>query len=146
MRTSIRAQIDAFAQGQSASFLLWERREQSASTNRLIGTATLSQIVRGPFQACYIGYGIAKAHEGHGLMHEALRAVLSYAFNDLALHRVMANHVPDNARSARLLARLGFQPEGLAKSYLFLNGGWRDHVLTSLLASDFSVEAERNKS
>jgi ribosomal-protein-alanine N-acetyltransferase len=50
----------------------------------------------------------------------------------MRLHRIMANHRPENERSARLLERLGFVREGLAKDYLFIDGDWCDHVLTSL--------------
>jgi ribosomal-protein-alanine N-acetyltransferase len=45
----------------------------------------------------------------------------------------MANYRPENERSARVLERLGFEREGLAREYLFIDGAWRDHVLTSLL-------------
>lgn len=47
------------------------------------------------------------------------------------LHRIMANYCPENVRSGKLLARLGFEQEGLARDYLYLNGRWRDHILTS---------------
>jgi ribosomal-protein-alanine N-acetyltransferase len=51
----------------------------------------------------------------------------------LNLHRVMANYLPENERSARLLARLGFCIEGQANAYLQIAGAWRDHILTSLV-------------
>lgn len=65
-------------------------------------------------------------------MAEILAEALSFAFNTLKLHRIMANYVPTNERSARLLKRLGFAIEGYAKDYLYLDGTWKDHVLTSL--------------
>ena len=52
------------------------------------------------------------AHEGQGLMAEALRATNAFMFDSLHLHRIMANYRPENARSARLLERLGFVKEG----------------------------------
>jgi len=111
------------------SFILLPRSGQS---REIIGHCTLSGIARGPFQAAYLGYGLAEAQVGHGLMSEALRSVLHYSFTSLKLHRVMANYVPTNERSARVLDRLGFQREGYARSYLRLDGQWRDHVLTAL--------------
>lgn len=98
----------------------------------LVGTASFSQMFRGPFQACYLGYKIAQRHEGKGLMHEALARAIDFVFRDLNFHRIMANHLPENARSAAVLKRLGFVKEGLAKEYLLINGAWRDHVLNSL--------------
>jgi [ribosomal protein S5]-alanine N-acetyltransferase len=97
-----------------------------------IGALSLANIVLGPFRACYLGYHLDSAVVGRGLMHEALEAAIRYAFDELRLHRIMANYVPDNERSARVLRRLGFVIEGYACDYLFIGGRFRDHVLTSL--------------
>ncbi len=92
-----------------------------------------------------LGYAIDHAHEGQGLMREALEATIEHVFAVLRLHRIQANYVPDNARSGRLLERLGFVREGLAKDYLFIDGAWRDHVLAARLspAFDASIFASR---
>lgn len=78
------------------------------------------------------------------MMSEALQAVIAYAFGDLALHRLQANYQPANVRSARLLQKLGFEIEGQAKDYLFLDGAWRDHVLTSLRNPAFDTTRMRS--
>lgn len=100
--------------------------------HRVLGDCNFTNFVRGPFQACYLGYKIAKRAEGQGLMREALSAAINYAFGTLRLHRIMANYVPTNERSGLLLRRLGFTVEGYARDYLLVGGQWRDHVLTSL--------------
>ncbi len=92
-----------------------------------------SNVVRGAFQACHLGYKLDGACEGQGLMAEALTAAIAYVFEEMRLHRVMANHQPTNERSGRLLRRLGFVVEGYARDYLRIGGAWRDHVLTSLI-------------
>jgi len=97
----------------------------------ILASFTLANVVRGPFQACLLGYGSHVAWQGKGLMHEALEAGLAWAFAELGLHRVMANYLPRNERSARLLERLGFEREGYAKEYLQIAGRWEDHVLTA---------------
>ena len=97
----------------------------------ILASFTLSNVVRGPFQACLLGYGVAADQQGNGLMHEALEAGLQCAFGELDLHRVMANYLPRNERSARLLERLGFEREGYARSYLKIAGHWEGHVLTA---------------
>jgi len=66
-------------------------------------------------------------------MFEMLNAAIPYVFKKYQLHRIMANYIPSNIRSAQLLKRLGFEQEGLAKSYLKIAGEWQDHVLTSKL-------------
>ena len=127
-RRLIQRRIEEFACGDAACFLLFDR----AAPERVIGRCNFSEIVRGPFQACYLGYGVDREYEGKGFMAEALRRALDYVFTELRLHRVMANHRPENERSARLLQRLGFTREGYAKDYLFIDGHWTDHELTAL--------------
>jgi len=102
----------------------------------LIGTCNFTNIVRGPFQGCNLGFSIDREEEGKGLMYEALQPILMVIFEKLKLHRVMANYKPNNLRSAALLKRLGFEVEGYAKSYLKINGEWADHVLTSLISNN----------
>ena len=70
----------------------------------------------------------------------ALAAAIAYCFEEMKLHRIMANYMPTNERSARLLRKLGFVPEGFARDYLFLGGTWRDHVLTSLTNPNWKSE------
>ncbi len=101
---------------------------------QMIGACNFSGIIRGAFQACYLGYHIDQSHQGQGLMHEALQAGIRYMFETMNLHRIMANYIPDNERSARLLERLGFEREGYAKAYLNIGGRWQDHVLTALVS------------
>lgn len=129
----LRQAARSWEEGVSARFLL----ATPAEPERIIGTVSFSNIVRGVFQACHLGYGIDRAREGQGLMREALQAAIAFAFADLKLHRIQANYQPHNVRSAALLQKLGFAIEGQAKDYLFLDGAWRDHVLTSLTNPDF---------
>ncbi len=104
--------------------------------SQVIGTLGFTQIQRGAFQACHMGYGLDAQQQGRGLIDWAATQGIAFVFEALGLHRVMAQYVPDNQRSARVLQRLGFQVEGQARRYLQLNGVWRDHVLTSLLRED----------
>jgi len=132
-----RALLDTAAQGMAggslASWWLLDRDAQvQAGECDVLGRVQLTQIARGPFCSAMLGYAIDAAHEGRGLMREALQAVLADAFGRLGLHRVQANVRPENERSLALLARLGFEREGLAREYLFIDGAWRDHVMTAL--------------
>jgi ribosomal-protein-alanine N-acetyltransferase len=120
----IRSNWEEFAEGTSVRCFLFEGEQ-------VVGHASLSAVQRGPLQACYLGYAVAAHREGRGWMSRAVGGLVRYAFDDLGLHRIMANHLPDNLRSARLLARLGFEREGLARDYLYLDGAWRDHVLNA---------------
>ena len=70
---------------------------------KIVAHCNLSQIYYGPFQACYLGFGVALSHQGHGLMHSTCLKVIDHAFCVLGLHRVMANYMPCNHRSESLL-------------------------------------------
>lgn len=118
-----------FEQDRSMQLVFFEREE---AMTRVVGVCNFSAFIRGAFQACYLGYSIDYRDEGRGLMREALSAAIRYAFDELRLHRIMANYVPTNERSGRLLRKLGFTVEGYARDYLLIDGEWRDHVLTSL--------------
>jgi [ribosomal protein S5]-alanine N-acetyltransferase len=128
--------VEEFHAGRAVRFVLQLRGEDGArvadANGAVLGTCNYTNIVRGPFQACHLGYQIARGFQGRGLMAEALRATNAYAFDTLHLHRIMANYRPENERSARLLERLGFAREGIAKDFLYIDGAWRDHVLMSL--------------
>uniref|UniRef100_A0A9E7ZWD8 GNAT family N-acetyltransferase n=1 Tax=Bosea sp. NBC_00436 TaxID=2969620 RepID=A0A9E7ZWD8_9HYPH len=105
-------------------------------TETLIGGLTLGLIRRGVAQACTLGYWMGRRHAGKGHMTEAVRGAVRFAFSDLALHRVEAACLPNNEPSRRLLERVGFQHEGLARAYLKINGNWADHLLYAVLSTD----------
>ncbi len=107
-----------------------------AHSEALLGGLTLGLIRRGVAQACTLGYWMGKRHAGRGHMTEAVRGAVRFAFSELALHRVEAACLPNNEPSRRLLERVGFQHEGLARAYLKINGIWADHLLYAILSTD----------
>ncbi len=107
-----------------------------SQTEALLGGLTLGLIRRGVAQACTLGYWMGKPHAGKGHMTEAVRGALRFAFSELALHRVEAACLPNNEPSRRLLERVGFRHEGLARAYLKINGAWADHLLYAALSTD----------
>ena len=128
-KTVLAARESDFYGDQGVKLLIFLQTEP----DQVIGTINLNTIVRGAFQAATLGYGLSAQHQGQGYMTEAGKRLMTYAFDTLKLHRVMANYMPHNHRSASVLKRLGFQIEGIARDYLFINGQWQDHVMTSLI-------------
>ena len=102
----------------------------------ILGWCTFTNVIRGIFQACFLGYKLDERSQRQGYMTEALSAAIDYVFTTQRLHRIQANYMPHNQRSAAVLRRLGFTIEGTARKYLFIGGEWRDHVLTSLINPD----------
>ncbi len=104
--------------------------------NRVIGAITLDNIRRGPSQAGTIGYWIGAEFSRQGYMQEALTALVHYAFEVLDLSRLESACLPENAASRALLEKWGDKYEGVAQSYLQINGRWRNHVLYANLRRD----------
>jgi ribosomal-protein-alanine N-acetyltransferase len=129
-RERLDGHIENFRQGTRYGFCMFSR--EAGIDGPLLGYVNFSEVVRGVFLACYMGYALDEKAQGHGYMTEACRAGIGYIFDEVGLHRIMANYMPANTRSAAVLQRLGFTIEGSAKDYLYLAGGWQDHVLTSL--------------
>ena len=102
----------------------------------LVGGVTLSNVTRGMTQTGTIGYWMGERYAGRGMMTRAVRALVPFAFNALRLHRLEAACLPHNAASMRLLQKVGFQREGLARGLVCINGRWQDHIVFALLADD----------
>lgn len=107
-----------------------------AEPEKIIGTAALNNIVWGCFESCHLGYKLDQQYLNRGYMTQAVSAVAEYAFESLRLHRIEANVMPRNKRSLRVLEKCGFREEGLARSYLKINGVWEDHVHMVRLRDD----------
>jgi ribosomal-protein-alanine N-acetyltransferase len=116
----------------SALPLFLERRADKV----LIGAITLDNIRRGPAQDGTLGYWIGEPFARQGYMREAIEAIVHHAFETLDLSRIQAACLPENKASRGVLEKCGFKYEGVAQSYLQINGRWRNHVLYSNLRGD----------
>ena len=112
--------------------LFLRRRED----NELLGAITLDNIRRGPAQSGMLGYWTGQPHARQGYMREAIAGVVHHAFERMDLSRIEAACLPENTASRGLLESSGFKYEGVAQSYLQINGRWRTHVLYAALRND----------
>jgi ribosomal-protein-alanine N-acetyltransferase len=120
--------------GQAFVFLIARLEAEAA----IIGRIALGGVQRGAFQNAYLGYWIDAEAQGQGLMPEAVRRITSFAFEEAGLHRVQAAVMPCNGRSLRVLEKVGYRREGLAKAYLSIAGVWEDHVLYAVTAEEWA--------
>ncbi|NJM81980.1 MAG: GNAT family N-acetyltransferase [Tabrizicola sp.] len=121
----------AEAQGTAMPVLLIRRDD-----HQLLGALTLDNIRRGPAQAGTLGYWIGQPHARKGYMREAILALTHHAFTQLDISRLEAACLPENTPSRGVLEKCGFKYEGVAQSYLQINGRWRNHVLYANLRGD----------
>jgi ribosomal-protein-alanine N-acetyltransferase len=103
---------------------------------RIVGRVTLTNITRGPFLSCNLGYWVAKEANGRGVATAAVARIARLAFAELGLHRIEAGTLVHNTGSQRVLERNGFERYGMAPCYLRIAGEWRDHVLFQLLSDE----------
>ncbi len=101
---------------------------KEGNLNRPIGNFAFTNILRGVFLSCFLGYKLDGVHIRKGYMTEALEKGIEIIFKDYGLHRIEANIMPKNLASMALARKLGFYDEGLAKKYLRINNVWEDHV------------------
>ncbi|APC18002.1 alanine acetyltransferase [Pseudomonas frederiksbergensis] len=127
-RAKVELQVESMQAGGSIFFLILE-----PESGEVLGRCNYTNIVKGVFQACNLGFSLAESAQGQGLMKKSLQVTNRYCFEQMGLHRIMANHLPSNVRSERLLESLGFEKEGHARAYLKIAGAWEDHTLRSLI-------------
>ncbi len=126
--SEVEVAMSEFIKGQSLRLLIFSQNEST-----IIGIINFRNFIKGVAQFCTVGYSLAEKEQGKGYMTEALEASIDYVFEELKMHRIMANYMPHNQSSGNLLKRLGFVVEGYARDYLLINNQWQDHILTSLI-------------
>jgi len=115
-------------QEEGSHLRLYIYRQEDIRQEEIIGDISFSQVVRGGFQSCYLGYKVAQNHIRKGYCTEAIEAGIKFMFDDWNLHRIEANIMPRNEASKAVVRKLGFEEEGLAKKYLQIDDVWEDHV------------------
>src|SRR5262245_36794005 len=130
-RRRLRQYLRELREDQGYAFLVFRN-----AVAPLLGRLSVSNVRRGVAQAASIGYWIGAPHVRRGYMTDAVKAVLPFAFGTLGLHRLEAACLPHNLPSTRVLEKVGFKREGMARRYLKINGVWQDHDLFALLHDD----------
>src|SRR5579863_7077386 len=113
-RSAFRRRIRRYAEDlrtdQGYAFLIIRNSDAA-----LVGGLTLANIRRGVAQAGSLGYWMGQPFARQGHMTASVRALVSFAFTTLRLHRLEAACIPTNAGSIRLLENTGFIREGYAR-------------------------------
>lgn len=95
--------------------------------DRLVGQVNVSNITRGSFWSCSIGYWISRSLAGRAIVPTAVALVGDHCLSELQLHRIEINIRPENGPSLRVVEKLGLRDEGVRERYLHIQGEWRDH-------------------
>jgi len=124
----IQKQVEARKNDQAYNFGIFTNTD-----NMLVGTVSLFHVMRGPLQSAYIGYDLDQKSNGRGYTTEAVRLVVDHGFHKLKLHRIEAGAMTHNIASIRVLEKVGFQKEGIARQNVHINGKWEDHQILAIL-------------
>jgi ribosomal-protein-serine acetyltransferase len=116
--------------GRALRFTIRERASRS-----LVGVVGLEACVH-LHRSCELGYWLRKEATGRGLMTEASRVVLEFAFRQMGAHRVRVAAATENHASLQVIGRLGFRFEGIMRQAEFCSRRWLDHAVFGLLSTD----------
>jgi len=128
--------LDAQAMDRGEMLRYWIYLKDGAEP---IGSIALTNIIRGVFKSCFLGYKLSEKEGGKGYMTEAIEKIIEIAFQDLKLHRIEANIMPHNLKSRKAVEKLGFKEEGLSEKYLKINDKWEDHYRFALINQAFDA-------
>jgi len=110
----------------------WRRGDSFAAVvlvdGVLVGRVAIGGIRWGAERGGNIGYWIAESHSGQGITPRAVALLAEYGFAQ-GLHRLEIAVRPENVKSLAVVRKLGFVEEGLRRSYLYIDGEWRDHLI-----------------
>jgi ribosomal-protein-alanine N-acetyltransferase len=106
------------------------------SAGKLIGAISADSFEPGSSHKAEIGYWLAKPFWGCGIMTDAVRTYVDYAFHELGVVRLTAHTFEFNLASARVLEKNGFQLEGRLRKHLMKDGKLIDARFYGLLKED----------
>ena len=110
--------------------LQWAIRNQQGS---LIGACGCDRMQVGKSHWTEIGYWLAKPYWGQGIMTAVVRRLCAYAFAEFGLVKIVAHVFAENAASAKVLEKCGFQQEGYLRKHYLKDGKYLDARLFALV-------------
>ena len=116
--------------GRAVRFAIRDRQSRE-----LLGVVGLDSCVH-LHRSCELGYWLRRDATGRGIMTESARACVDFAFSRMAVHRIRCAAATDNSASLRVIARLGFRFEGIARQAELVGARWLDHAIFARLSSD----------
>ena len=79
-----------------------------------------------------VGYSLSRSYWNHGYMSEALSPIIDFAFEQMCVHRVEAQHESDNPASGRVMEKVGMCYEGTLRGRVYNKGRYADMALYAI--------------
>jgi len=125
----IKGSLEQFANNSGFQSGIWFRGRLAG----VIGYHKIDWVNR----ATSIGYWLGASFQGKGLMTNACRVLVDYAFNEFGLNRVEIRCAVENKKSRAIPERLGFKQEGVIRQAEWLYDRFVDHVVYGMLAGEW---------
>jgi len=104
-------------------------------TGRIIGSIGFVELDTVNFCGT-VGYALSKKYWGKGIMTEAVKRIIGFAFEEMGLNRVEAVHIPENEASGRVMQKAGMLYEGLLRQRMFAKGRFWDLKQYAIVKDD----------
>ena len=121
----------------------WNKQPEFAvvRNGRLVGGVTLRIDTRR--KLAELGYSLNREHWGQGLIPEAARAVIEWAFQSYDIAKVFARADARNTQSFRVMEKLGMQREGQLRKHRHFRGEQVDEVVYGVLREEWPGQPKR---
>ncbi|MDT3317625.1 GNAT family protein [Microbacterium sp. KSW4-11] len=129
MRSGVRRLLQQYRDGTGVPFVMEYDGE-------IAGQLNVWGIARGSLSSATIGYWVSERFAGKGITPTSVALATDVCFEDLRLHRMEICIRPENAKSLRVVQKLGFRYEGLRRRYIHIDGEWRDHYAFALVREE----------
>ncbi|MFL0566001.1 GNAT family N-acetyltransferase [Microbacterium sp. 179-I 1D1 NHS] len=129
MRSGVRRLLQQYRDGSGVPFVMEYDGEVAGQLN-------VWGIARGSLSSATIGYWVSERFAGRGITPTSVALATDVCFEDLRLHRMEICIRPENAKSLRVVEKLGFRYEGLRRRYIHIDGDWRDHYAFALVRDE----------
>jgi len=107
---------------------------------RVIGHVGIGVVKTGDDRQGTIGWLLGRKYQGQGFATEAARALVTFGFDQLGLHRISARTGSDNVRSWHVMKRLGMRREAHFRESHVVKGEWRDEFVYAVLADEWKAK------
>ena len=128
----IEHQASEYADGRAINWAIMLRVQ-----NQLVGS--IGVCLASAQQRGELGYWIGRPYWGSGIATEAVGAIIRFAFTELPLRRITAEHLARNPASGRVLAKNGLQLEGVLREHFVRDGAVHDVHSYGLLRSEWEA-------
>lgn len=132
--TMVRGFRQSARDGETLPWFVWYRNGDEHPV--LAGQLTVSGITYGSARWANIGYWVDQRWAGRGIIPLAVAMATDYCFDRVRLHRMEIAIRPENEKSLRVVAKLGYRYEGRREKFLHIDGDWRDHEVFVLNAGE----------